>query len=69
MIDDLVESLNNQMSSNVRKCLIAKQRMICRMIDDGYHIEVPAEDRWHPSKRNDRNFVNSLNTSSIYMLN
>ena len=57
------------MASNVGKSLIAKQRMICQRIDEGYEIVVPENQKWHPSHRRQRDFVNKLNTASISLLN
>lgn len=60
------------MSSNVGKSLIAKQRKICQMIDEGYEIKVPDKQKWDPKKvkgaRNE-SFIKSLNTASISLLN
>jgi len=67
-INDLVQRFDNQMTSNVGKNLIAKQRMICQRIDEGYEIVVPARQKWHPSHTRNRDFVHKLNTSSVSLL-
>ena len=42
------------------------------MIDDGIPIAIPEESRWNPDKvkgSNNEQFIRSLNTASIQLLN
>ena len=61
----MVEKLDAQMISKVHERLTAKQRLICKMIDEGCSIDVPKNQRWHPSQVNNKDFLNKLNTASI----
>lgn len=44
------------MNSNIGKSLVAKQRLIHQMIDEGFELIVPREVEWDPKKR-DPDFV------------
>ena len=69
VIDDLVYKNMSMMTSNVGKCLVAKQRYIMNQLDEGFEMEVPAKHKWHPSQHKSKDFLSKLNTSSICLLN
>lgn len=67
-VDDLVAKFNDQMNSNISKSLVAKQRLIHQMIDDGFELIVPPSAKWDPKKR-DPDFIQRLNCANYNLLN
>jgi len=62
----MLNKVDVNMTGNVSG-VIAKQRLICSMIDQGFSIDIPNKRRWHPSHSKD--FLQKLNTSSVRLLN
>lgn len=64
-VNDLVAKKENPATGSAKMNFLAQKRTINEKLDDGFEIDIPTGAQWHPTQREDVDFVNKINTTSM----
>ena len=55
----------NPVGGNAKQNFLSQKKAINEKLDDGFVIDIPERAKWHPSQKEDFEFVNKINTTSM----